>query len=216
MRTILKLGKWLGLSILLFLLLYLSAFLILPLIPAYTPNRAGEKNKQVFVSDNGVHCDIILPIQDLADDLLDQLVYHPGTQYLAFGWGDKGFYLDTPTWAELRVSVALKAMFLPSPTAMHLTEHDEVLEKWGRADLTEEQLAELIAYIRSSFRLDEQGHPILIPNRGYTPRDQFYEALGNYSCFKTCNRWVNRGLQKIDVKTAIWTASGKGIMRYLD
>lgn len=213
---ILRTGKWVGLIILSFLLLYMLAFLVSPYIPAYTSKRSGDKTKRLYVSDNGVHCDIILPIEDIPAELLEELTYHAGTQYLAFGWGDKGFYLDTPTWAELRVSVALKAMFLPSPTAMHLTEHDEVLEKWGRADLTEEQLSELIEYIRSSFRLDEQGRPILIPNRGYTPRDQFYEALGNYSCFKTCNRWVNRGLQKIDVKTAIWTASGKGIMRYLD
>lgn len=31
--------------------------------------------------------------------------------YIAFGWGDKGFYLDTPTWADLKFSTAFKAAF---------------------------------------------------------------------------------------------------------
>ncbi|HOB24230.1 MAG TPA: DUF2459 domain-containing protein, partial [Kaistella sp.] len=32
-------------------------------------------------------------------------------KYLAIGWGDKGFYLDTPTWADLKFSTAFKAAF---------------------------------------------------------------------------------------------------------
>jgi len=31
--------------------------------------------------------------------------------WLAFGWGDKGFYLNTPTWADLKFSTAVKAAF---------------------------------------------------------------------------------------------------------
>jgi hypothetical protein len=31
--------------------------------------------------------------------------------YVSFGWGDKGFYLDTPSWAELQPSTAFVAAF---------------------------------------------------------------------------------------------------------
>lgn len=41
--------------------------------------------------------------------------------YLAIGWGDKGFYLNTPTWADLKFSTAFKAAFGLSKPAMHAT-----------------------------------------------------------------------------------------------
>lgn len=48
--------------------------------------------------------------------------------YIAFGWGDKGFYLDTPTWADLKFSTAFKAAFWMGQSAMHTTYYREVKE----------------------------------------------------------------------------------------
>ena len=42
-------------------------------------------------------------------------------EYLAFGWGDKGFYLDTPEWSDLKASTAFKAAFALGNSAMHTT-----------------------------------------------------------------------------------------------
>lgn len=48
--------------------------------------------------------------------------------YLSVGWGDKGFYLDTPTWAEPETFTAFKAVFLVSESAMHCTYYFEMKE----------------------------------------------------------------------------------------
>ena len=42
-------------------------------------------------------------------------------RYIAIGWGDKGFYLDTPTWADLKFSTAFKAAFWLGNSAIHTT-----------------------------------------------------------------------------------------------
>ena len=47
---------------------------------------------------------------------------------ISIGWGDKGFYLDTPTWAELKLSTALIAGFGLGNAALHITYYDEIAE----------------------------------------------------------------------------------------
>lgn len=202
------------LIVLSFIVLYVVFSLILSAIPGNEKIYTGQKNKRIYLFSNGVHLDIVLPVEYIAENLRTQILHDPETVLLGIGWGDKGFYLDTPTWAELRASVAIKAMFLPSPTAMHVTEHRRVYSQWSYVDITEEQLAELNAYILKSFRTDTDGKISELVGKGYTPQDRFYEAHGNYSCFKTCNTWVNTAMRRIGVKTAIWTPLDTGILRY--
>ena len=196
-----------------FLLLYVAFSFLLTYIPVGKEATAG-KHKVYFFS-NGVHLDFVFPLELIPQDLLSQFNYTDQAELLAIGWGDKGFYLDTPTWAELRASVAVKAMFLPSPTAMHVTEHRMVSSQWSYAELTDEQLAELWTYIRETFEYDDAGKIQELVGEGYTELDRFYEAEGNYSCFKTCNTWVNTGVKKIGIRTAVWTPMDAGVLRYL-
>jgi len=202
------------LAVLAFVVLYVGFSFLLSAIPGSTKNYAGQKNKRIYLFSNGVHLDIVLPVEYIAEGLRAQILHDPEAVLLGIGWGDKGFYLDTPTWAELRASVAVKAMFLPSPTAMHVTEHRRVHSQWSYVDVSEEQLADLNAYILKSFNTDANGKVSELVGKGYTPEDRFYEAHGNYSCFKTCNTWVNTAMRRIGVKTAVWTPMDSGILRY--
>ena len=207
--------KRIGLFVVGFLVLYVLAGLILSYIPIGPSAVAeGKRPHRVYLHSNGVHLDVVFPLDLIPDSLLRQLTYAPTAKLLAFGWGDKGFYLDTPTWAELKASTAIKAMFLPSPTAMHVTEHRRVSSQWSYMELNDAQLAKLWRYISTSFRTND-GQIEELVGKGYTLRDRFYEANGNYSCFVTCNTWVNTALKRIGVRTAVWTPVDKGVLRYL-
>lgn len=201
--------------IFLFLGVYIGLSFLLSYIPVNNDQPKTPGPNRIYAYSNGVHLDLVFPVEMVPERLISQLTYTPGTRLLAFGWGDKGFYLDTPTWAELSPRVAFKAMLLPSPTAMHVTEHTTVNTVWSRIDLTEEQLDQLWEYIISTFNTDASGQITELVGKGYTARDRFYEANGNYSIFKTCNTWVNTALRRIGVKTAIWTPMDKGVLRYL-
>ncbi len=214
-RALLIFGKVLA-WFFLFLGIYVALSFLLSYIPVNTKQSEEPRPKRIYAHSNGVHLDLVFPIEMVPDKLRNQLSYASDTQLLAIGWGDKGFYLDTPTWAELSPKVAVKAMFLPSPTAMHVTEHRTVNATWSLINLTDQQLNELWVYIMATFQTDAAGQITELVGKGYTERDRFYEANGNYSMFKTCNSWVNTGLRRIGVKTAIWTPMDKGVLRYLD
>jgi uncharacterized protein (TIGR02117 family) len=203
------------LFLLAFVVLYVAFSFLLSWIPVNTAQSEAKRNNQLYAFSNGVHLDFVIPVKLIPEHLRTQLRPGPNTKLMGIGWGDKGFYLDTPTWADLSAKVAVKAMFMPSPTAMHVTEHQVVNRTWSRLDITDEQLEELFAYIMESFQTNAEGKITELVGEGYTPFDRFYEANGNYACFQTCNTWVNAGLRRIDVKTAIWTPMDKGVLRYL-
>lgn len=207
----------------LFLLYFLLA-LILSIIPVNKKYTFPAKGIEIFLSSNGVHLDFILPVNTSTINWQDKL---PSTNfksdvsrfpYIAFGWGDKAFYFETPTWQDLQFSTAFKSMFLQTPTAMHVTykyqiPKDSTLCK--KLYLTETQYQQLVNYIAASFQTDSNGDFILNPNDGYTKNDRFYEAHGSYNCIQTCNYWVNKGLKKIGIKTSVWSPFDKGVLLHL-
>jgi len=92
-----------------------------------------------------------------------------------------GFYLDTPSWAELKPSTAMTAMLKKSPTAMHVTQFSKIQPHWVPITVCAEQINILNEHITSTFETNAAGHPIEIIDAGYTPNDRFYEAHGNYT-----------------------------------
>ena len=213
-RFFLLLGKTLA-WILLLLGIYVGLSFLLSYIPVNNEQTDEARPNRLYAHSNGVHLDLVFPLDLVPENLLAQFPRAADAKLLAIGWGDKGFYLDTPTWAELSPKVAVKAMLLPSPTAMHVTEHLAVDPTWSRIDLTDRQLADLWVYIENSFDTSDGGSITELTGKGYTARDRFYEANGNYSLFITCNTWVNKALREIGVKTAVWTPMDKGVLRYL-
>lgn len=204
------------LAVLAGLLGYVLLSLLLSAIPTGVLNEKTPRMKTIYVHSNGVHVDVILPRAEVPEDLWRQLSPGPNTSFMAFGWGDKGFYLDTPTWAELKASTAIKAMLLRSPTAMHITDYERERTDWTSVHIREEQLFHLLKYIRSSFAAGAAGEVIEIPDAGYTDRDRFYEARGHYSMIMTCNTWVNRAFRRVGIRTAVWTPMDSGILRHLE
>ena len=179
------------------------------------------KEITIFVRSNGVHTDICMPSVSPEKNWfstinLADFKEKKKTEYIAIGWGDKGFFLDTPTWAELKASTAINAIFLPSPTALHV----ELLEKPKQGEtikmvqISRKSYKKLVAHIESTFVHSKKG-VMLIPNRGYWQTDNFYEAHGNYHCFNTCNVWTNGALKSANIPTAIFSVFPEGNLMHL-
>ncbi|NQW43150.1 MAG: DUF2459 domain-containing protein [Bacteroidetes bacterium] len=132
---------------------------------------------------------------------------------MAFGWGDKGFYLKTPTWADLKFSKAFKASSGLGNSAIHTTLHYQLSESnnYKRILISSKHYLNLITYIKKTLKLDNE-KPILInTNANYNSYDDFYEAKGSDSLFHTCNTWSNNGLKKCGQKACLWTPLDEGI-----
>ncbi len=199
--------------------LYVGTAFVLSRIPVAKANPEAAPDVTVFLHTNGVHTDIVLPIKNAQFDWSPQLpVANIPSQdstmrYIAFGWGDKGFYLDTPTWAELKFSTAFVAAFWLGSSAMHTTYFHRMAPGPDTVPLhlSHAEYAALIAYIQRSFRLDAAGQPAHIKGHSYGPDDAFYEAHRVYSFLYTCNTWTNNALKASGQRACLWTPADSGI-----
>lgn len=208
--ALLQILKFLGLLLLVPILYFLFALIA-------THISVGEYNAEteapsIFISSNGVHLDIILPVELMTPELKAELNISASHRFISFGWGDKEFYLNTPEWKDLKVSTALSAMFLNSPTLMHISRYRSPFEDWLGIKVNEEQIEAINLYLLNSFSLDEEGRKRLLADRGYSWYDDFYEAKGNYHCFHTCNSWVNTAFKRAKLKACLWTPFDFGLM----
>jgi uncharacterized protein (TIGR02117 family) len=197
-------------------LAYLLAALLLGLLPVHTHWAPAPQPGAVpvWLRSNGVHADLVLPLRaphDWTAQLPPTLLLDSAGessarwQWLAFGWGDRGFYLNTPTWAELRARTAWVALTGQGPAAMHVELVDRP-ERFRvvRLDLSPAEYTRLVAFIENDLVRDAKGAPLLIDHPGFGVADRFFEANGRYSLWLTSNDWVRRALAHAGVRTARW------------
>ncbi|SHI95681.1 conserved hypothetical protein [Hymenobacter daecheongensis DSM 21074] len=201
--------------------LYLAAAFGLSRIPVGSRSQPSPGAIEAYILSNGVHVDIVVPVRTPQIDWSQLLPYadtpaaDASMRYIGFGWGDKGFYLDTPTWAELKASTAFKAMFWLGTSAMHTTYHQQPTEgpNCARIYLTPAQYARLIRFIQASFDHDAAGRvQHIAAARSYGRYDTFYEARRTYNLFYTCNTWANDALKISGQKASLWTPADSGIL----
>jgi uncharacterized protein (TIGR02117 family) len=207
------------LSIVAFVLVYLFSAYLLSRVSLSAENET-QKEIQIYIRTNGVHTDIVVPVRNEHIDwskeikVSNTLANDTNFSHLALGWGDKGFYLETPTWADLKVSTAFKAATGLSNTAIHATYLDKVKEDLSckKIEISQSQYKRLIQFITSSFQKNKDGHFMHIKtNANYGKTDAFYEANGSYSLLHTCNTWANNGLKASGQKCCFWTPFDTGI-----
>ncbi|WP_294825051.1 TIGR02117 family protein [uncultured Flavobacterium sp.] len=218
LRQVIRFTGRLLLAIITFLAVYVVVMLICSHI---TVNDESEKSDAVtiFINSNGVHTDIVVPVKNEVKDWSREILYvHTKSQdsimkYVAFGWGDKGFYLDTPEWSDLKASTAAKAAFYLGTSAMHTRYYSDLEEDESciKLAISKNDYENLVRYIDESFQHGEDKKVLWIANHSYGQYDAFYEGTGKYSLFYTCNTWANNALKAANQKAALWTVYEGGI-----
>ena len=219
MKKFLKITLRVVLGFIAFVALYLLAAWGLSKITV-SAEPGSSKDVTIYILTNGVHTDIVVPVKNEQMDWSRELKFEntvgkdTAASFVGMGWGDKGFYLNTPTWAELKFSVAFKAAFALSSSAIHATYHKELKESSSckKIIISKEQYARLITFITKSFKTDNAGHFINIKtSANYGTADAFYEAHRKYNLFYTCNTWANNALKSCGQKACLWTPADSPI-----
>lgn len=219
MRKFFKYTGYTLLTIVLLLLLYLGSAWVFSHVTVKAEANAVHQIP-IYIKTNPVHTDLILPVKTKGKDWSQSILYtntrtgDTAFNYIAFGWGDKGFYLETPTWADLKASTAFKAAFWLSTSAVHTNYLNKVKEGKNcvKLELSNEQYKRLITFIENSMQTTPSGAPIAITAaKSYWDHDAFYEAKGRYSLFHTCNTWANDALKSCGQKACWWTPFANGI-----
>lgn len=203
--------------------MYVTTAIVLGAIPVNRGFVEPADGVTIYVRTNGVHAELVLPTRS-AD--VDWSTEHPPAhmkslvqplEWIAFGWGDLGFFANTPTWADLRLDTALTALTGLGAGAMHV-EYIESPRSYKAHEvmISKAQYAQLVSYIRRSFRRDAAGRPDRADVPGYFNRDAFYEASSGYRFWYTCNDWVRKGLSETGVRAPLWAPFDTAIFYQLE
>ena len=220
LRKLRRIAVALWKSVLAIVALVLTYVLMAFFLSQITVNDNPEKGDiVVYLRTNGVHTDVVVPAKNEIKDWTRQIKYeHVKTTdtaaYLAFGWGDRDFYLNTPAWADLKFKTAFNAAFYLGSSVVH-TEYEQLLVESAvckKMLVTERDYRKLVQYLSETFKTDANGNVIWIEGSGYHDRDTFYVANGKYSMFNTCNTWTNSALKAANQKAALWTVTDTGIL----
>lgn len=192
------------------ILIVLGTAVLRPLAPAAA--AAAGNGREILLLANPIHTDIALPVDDevraaFADLIPAGLpVDMPGVDYLVFGWGGRSFYIETPSWGDIRPLPVLRALTVDR-SVMHVSVAGPIDLSHPTVRLlatTVEGRSRMIATIRASFAR-EDNIPIVISGASYGPDDSFFEANGAFNAFLGCNTWTAAMLRAGGVRTGWWT-----------
>lgn len=179
-----------------------------------TGSHSTKSARTVLLLSSDIHTDLALPANPdlaarfsfMADDGLDP--GQPGVEYIIAGWGGRSFYVETPTWSELKPGPVFKALSLDR-SVMHMGlagAIDPAQPSVLTIELDEVAFERLVSSILASFALNADGMPALIPGAQYGDYDRFYEAEGWFNAFVVgCNAWTAGMLRQAGLTTGWWT-----------
>jgi uncharacterized protein (TIGR02117 family) len=198
-------------------LLYLGAALVGSLVPVNRGWTEPDDGITIYLADNGIHADIVMPANAAGLDwrpLLPKSEFanaDPTAAWVAFGAGEQRVYLETPRWRDIEPRTISSAL-TGGNRVMHVEWVADPSYAAREIRLRPEEYRRLWAAIRADFALDRSGKPQRIDHPGYGPADAFYRATGKASAIRTSNSWAAAKLRLAGVKTSAWPPFVQGLV----
>jgi uncharacterized protein (TIGR02117 family) len=195
--------------------LVLLALVVAVIAGALIPENLGWREAQegitIFVDGTAAHTEVILPVTAAGHDWRGRIAaedFPDGglpSRWLSFSWGEREFFLTTPSWADFRLSAGLNALFRGHETLIHVYRIDHA-PRGGAVTLTPDQYRRMVGWIEAQFADSDE----VIP--GYGANDAFYPSRGRYSPFRTCNQWTRDALAEAGMRVGRWTPFSQSLM----
>ena len=190
---------------------------------------AAAARHRVLILSTAIHTDIALPAEPAVRARFGFLaaaglpVEREDVGAIIVGWGGRDFYLNTPTWADLKPASVLRA-FTGDASVLHVglsgridAPADGAPAEGVRAiDLDDDQFAALLGFILASLSRDAAGRPVAVDAPGYGAFDRFFEAEGHFTALAGCNAWTAAALRAAGITTGLWTPLPKTLLWSLD
>jgi uncharacterized protein (TIGR02117 family) len=163
--------------------------------PPATHREPPAEGVAAYVIAGGWHTEIALPIHAIQGPLRALTPDFSGAQFLAFGWGERNYYMArAPTIGD-----AMRAL-LPGPAVLLVTPlYRPPRESRSGAQVFEVGLStaglgRLSNHLWAAFETSGDGTPRRLAP-GPDPGSAFYVATGTYSATYTCNTWTAESLR---------------------
>jgi uncharacterized protein (TIGR02117 family) len=178
---------------------------------------AGDKGEPgaaitVGVISNGYHASLVLPaVSPTVDwrtifDPGDTGSGAPGAAWLILGWGDRAFYMETRTIADVRPLTLVRALAGLGDTALQAIWIDDPrrFSDIRYVQISPARYRRMVAQVLARAQRGADGRAILHAGKGYGGNDAFYAAHGRYSPWRTCNEWVADVLRAGGIAVPVW------------
>ncbi len=197
---------------------------VVGLMPVNRDFVEADEGVTIYFASGTVHTDIVVPLRNDVFDwwtVLPADAFPTGMGYgthAAMGWGDRGFFMETPEWGDLKVTTAANAMLWPSRPCMHvwLTRPEWFVDGVPSVTITEAQYRELVDFLLTGYALDDEKIAVSITLPGYDDHDAFFVSHGWYHGLNTCNTWTAKAIRAAGITAPRYTTLPKVPLRYLD
>lgn len=172
----------------------------------------GQAPRTILLLSNPIHTDIAFPADP---DVMARLsilngesfqLTDPRIAWVVVGWGGRSFYLETPTWSELKFMPLMRGL-----TVDRSTMHVEPIGAFNtdqpgieRLTVGPEAFETMLADMVGRFELNSEGKAIMIEGAGYGLNDRFFEANGYFTALFGCNTWTSAILRAGGLRTGVW------------
>lgn len=169
------------------------------------PVAENGETVEVFVVDNGLHTDLVLPaarLRDRTGPTATALAAAPGAEWVAVGWGEHRFYRETGLGPG-RVIDGLRSLFWPGNRSVVMLDPLQGAPEAVYAVKPIRLRLSAAGFERLAARLDRAF-------AGETPRlaagpqpgtARFYEGRETFSVLRVCNHWTADLLHAAGVPT---------------
>lgn len=193
------------------------AILICFVLLGLSKSASGDEGaRKIWFLSNGFHTAVALRAGE-SGAFLKSTNPDPQAKWILFGWGDRDYMMipNRSLW------ITLKAVFWPTPSAIHVIAIRQVPQRVYRnsevieMSLTPAQHRAFVRYLEEQFAGFERQNPVFL-GPGGTPMSSYF--LGNEKFYfpKMCNWWLATGFRKagIPVKHA-GAITAQGLTRQL-
>lgn len=175
----------------------LLLYMLLLILPVASAQEQRGSYHTIYVASISWHTGVIVPAYSLPDSLWPAGHVYPENAYLEVGWGDGDFFPNE----GFNLWYALKAVFWPTPSLLHVNPLPEDLKNYYsgtrvvKIEVNDKALEELVHYLLGEFELDRDG--VAIPaEQGLYSDSYFYQGSRSYYFPDNSNVWVARALKR--------------------
>lgn len=181
-------------------------YVVLALFGAVVPNgeTGGRQGPiEVHLLSGPIHYDFLLPIDETskAAFAFAEVDRFAAAEWIIVGWGSRGFYTSTKSYADLSGSVIWQAAIGDnSVLRVDVAGHLPPDLPYETLHLTADEYALLMGSIVGDLAGDRA-----IAGASLSGNDQFFEAKGRFHLLRTCNVWVAEKMRDAGLAFGRWT-----------
>ncbi|MGV3634426.1 MAG: DUF2459 domain-containing protein [Pseudorhodoplanes sp.] len=202
MRRLIRVTGY-GLTALALAIIVLAGATARPGDPSLWPAKPDQPTTEIFVVSHGYHSGIAVSTAALAAAPQSHTALRliaerfGGYPFIEFGWGEQNFYAAVPTVADVKIGLAVRALFAPdNKSVVHVVGLPDTPRRvFASADivsipLSEAGFARMLTALDGTFVMTEDPAQLQVLGRGLYGPSLFFRASGAFHIFSVCNHWV--------------------------